>query len=202
MQDIKTDFLLKKFNLIGTNGFYIEFGADDGVKNSNTYFFERVKGWAGILAEPNPKTFESLKLNRPNNAHSKQCVYSESGLTIEFICSGQLSTIKSYKDDDHNSNDRNTNIEQTVKIETISLLDLLKTHNAPNVIDFLSIDTEGSEYDILKNFNFSTYQINIICVEHNRSNQMLKIKSLLEGVGYSEFLFDKNALDSFYVLSK
>ena len=194
LQDIKIDYLLRK-----KNGFYVEFGADDGIKNSNTHYLEKLKGWSGILAEPNPKTFLELQLNRPVNSLSSLIVFEESGLEVDFICSGQLSTIKSFKDDDHNSADRNASIEQILKIGTISLLDLLKTHNAPKIIDFLSIDTEGSEYAILSNFDFSSYQINVICVEHNRGHQMMKIKNLLEGKGYSEFIFEEEAIDSFYV---
>ena len=72
-------------------------------------------------------------------------------------------------------------------VETVSLNELLRQHRAPKHIDFLSIDVEGNELNILeKFFAESDYEIYLICVEHNWGDLNSKIKNLLESHGYSQ----------------
>ena len=61
---------------------------------------------------------------------------------------------------------------------------MLDKYNAPKKIDYLSIDTEGSEFDILKNFDFNKYEIKVITCEHNFTNSKEKIISFLTSIGY------------------
>ena len=88
------------------------------------------------------------------------------------------STLDIFSDSDHHVNKRKNG--EKYSVDTISLVDLLDEHRAPTEIDYLSIDTEGSEYDILENFNFQKYKIKIITCEHNYTPQRDLIKSLLE----------------------
>ena len=67
---------------------------------------------------------------------------------------------------------------------TTSLLDLLQQNDAPEVIDYLSIDTEGSELAILEGFDWDSYQIRCITVEHNFTDKREPIRHLLEAQGY------------------
>jgi hypothetical protein len=64
-------------------------------------------------------------------------------------------------------------------VKTISLNDLLKSFDAPTVIDYLSIDTEGSEFLILSNLDFSKWKFHIITVEHNFTSQRKLIEFFL-----------------------
>jgi hypothetical protein len=85
--------------------------------------------------------------------------------------------------DDFNSSERNNAREITVR--TVSLNDLLEQNNAPPVVDFLSIDTEGSEYEILSHFDFDAYKIRFIAVEHNSVEpKRQEIHHLLSRQGY------------------
>jgi 3-dehydroquinate dehydratase len=84
-------------------------------------------------------------------------------------------------------------------VSTISLSDLLKKYEEPYEIDYLSIDTEGSEYDILKSFNFDEYNIKIITCEHNDSNTREKIFSLLSEKGYERKYVEFSRYDDWYV---
>jgi len=84
----------------------------------------------------------------------------------------------------------------------VTLADLLLTHGAPSHIDFLSIDTEGSEHDILKAFDFSRYSFGLICVEHNFTENRDKISSLLVENGYSQVFRELSAWDDWYVGAK
>jgi hypothetical protein len=88
------------------------------------------------------------------------------------------------------------------EVETVTLEDLLSTHKAPSYIEFLSIDTEGSEYEILSAFDFARYSFGLICVEHNFTNNREKIRELLTANGYSQVLHEYSAFDDWYVGAK
>lgn len=164
-------------------GYFVDIGASDGIKFSNTFMLERQFEWSGLLAEPNPAHVEVLKAVRkaPNCA---KCVYSRSGATVDFLLAPapELSTIASFADKDFNAAGRNGGTLQ--KVETISLNDLLAAYNAPRAIDFLSLDTEGSELEILSAFDFSKYEIELIAVEHNFTSNEAEIEKLLAAQGY------------------
>ncbi|HMP30954.1 MAG TPA: FkbM family methyltransferase, partial [Saprospiraceae bacterium] len=83
--------------------------------------------------------------------------------------------------------------------KTISLVDLLDEYNAPLEIDFLSIDTEGSEFDILNCFNFEKYTFKVIVVEHNYTPNREKIKNLLESKRYKRVLMNVSQWDDWYL---
>ena len=78
--------------------------------------------------------------------------------------------------------------------------DFLIKYNAPNVVDYLSIDTEGSEYAILENFNFNKYKFRVITVEHNYTKNRQKIFDLLTNNGYLRKYEELSMFDDWYVL--
>jgi len=87
------------------------------------------------------------------------------------------------------------------EVKTISLNDLLKKYSAPNLIDYLSIDTEGSEFEILNAFDFDTYSIKIITCEHNYSDNREKIFKLLTSKGYERKYVEVSDFEDWYVLT-
>lgn len=109
---------------------------------------------------------------------------------------GELSTIQKFQNADNNTRKKGINYE----VETISLLELLDNHNAPKVIDYLSVDTEGSEYEILNTFDFDKYKFRIITVEHNFDVlKRNKIKNLLEINGYQRVFENLSKFDDWYI---
>ena len=164
-----------------TGGYFVEFGACDGVSNSNTYLLEKEHGWSGLLAEPAKCFHEALPSNRSCRIDYR-CVSSSTGDTVVFMEAAELSTIKEFNLD-HWSGVRNSSgIEYPVT--TVSLLDLLQQHSAPKYIDYLSLDTEGSEFSILSAFDFSAYYVHLITVEHNFTPAREDIRDLLESKGF------------------
>jgi FkbM family methyltransferase len=182
-------------------GFFVEFGATNGLDLSNTYLLEKNFGWKGILCEPAKEWHEELRLNR-SCAIDTRCVYSSTGQKIQFseTSIGELSTISSYMNSDANRLIRKK--AAAYEVETVTLGDLLSSHNAPSYIDFLSIDTEGSEYEILSAFDFSRHSFGLICVEHNFTNNREKIRELLTANSYSQVLHEYSAFDDWYVGAK
>jgi len=164
-------------------GYFVEFGATNGIDLSNTYLLEKDFDWGGILAEPAKVWHKDLKLNRTATLDF-DCVWKETGQTLQFQVTpdAEFSTLSEFKDSDAHSKERRDGTMQSVK--TISLNDLLKRHNAPRLIDYLSIDTEGSEYEILKHFDFESYDVSVITCEHNFSTNRDKVKNLLIKKGF------------------
>jgi FkbM family methyltransferase len=190
--------LLKDFK---KGGFFVEFGATDGIALSNTLLLEKKFNWNGILAEPGKNWHEKLSQNRNCNI-DESCIWLCSGEEIEFseTSNGEFSTIEKFVKTDHHFNKRKKFDSYLVK--TITLKDLLDKHNAPKEIDYLSIDTEGSEYEILKGFEFSEYHFDIITVEHNYSDSRRKISELLLANGYVNVSAKMSLWDDWYVSEK
>jgi len=189
--------------------FFVEFGATDGVDGSNTWLLEKKLGWEGIVAEPAKIWHESLFLNRSCSIETK-CIAKDTGKIYEFleVCNSEessptLSTLKKFSR--HNDWAKNIRVKNfnKYKVETLSLDDLLKKYKAPYEIQFLSIDTEGSELDILKGYSFRNHKIKSICVEHNNVDKTRKlIFELLKNKGYERVLEKVSKFDDWYLLKE
>jgi len=143
-------------------GFYVEIGGLDGVVNSQSFIFEKVLGWDGIIVEPNPYWKEILPTTRKCNI-SNSAVSNTNGTAL-FECRSiyGFSGLKS-----NTSDMRYSDIMNEVKVKTITLCNLLDSFNAPNIVDWVSIDTEGAEIDILNQFFLENtkYRINLLNFE-------------------------------------
>jgi hypothetical protein len=85
------------------------------------------------------------------------------------------------------------------EVKTISLNDLLLRYGAPSIIDYLSIDTEGSEIDILESFDFNQYTFSVITIEHNYTDSRNRIYELLTSKGYKRVNENISQFDDWYV---
>jgi len=183
---------------VKSNGFFVEFGATNGVDLSNTHLLEKEFGWRGILAEPARIWHDALMKNR-DCIIEKKCVWSNTGskLTFKEVGNPDLSTVESFSSSDSYADLRK--YAKTYEVETISLADLLDKHGAPKTIDYLSVDTEGSEFEILSNFNFEKYEFAVITCEHNYSPMRSSIYELLVSKGYVRKFQDLSQYDDWFV---
>ncbi|MCF6231547.1 MAG: FkbM family methyltransferase [Rhodobacteraceae bacterium] len=177
-----------------TGGFFLEFGATDGVELNNTWLMEKEFGWTGILAEPARGWHDDLKANRDCTIDTR-CVWKTSGDTLQFTEAprGENSAISSFVKPSRKLRG------QSYEVETISLNDLLEQHDAPKVIDYASIDTEGSEFDILNAFDFDRHSFRVMSIEHNFAGQREDIFKLLTAHGYTRVLENVSRFDDWYV---
>ncbi len=160
------------------SGFFIDIGAHDGISFSNTYFFEKNLEWKGICIEPNPDIFNKLIQNRTasclqlgiSSKNEKQKFLKGSGYMIEMY-SGILSTI----DERHRQRIEkeitqfggNINI---IEIECKTLQNILDRYQI-KYIDFISIDVEGGEEEVIKSIDFDSVIIAVIVIENNFNNK-------------------------------
>ena len=188
-------------------GYFVEFGATDGIKFSNTYLMESKFSWTGILAEPAKFWHSSLIKNRSAIIET-DCVWRTTNEKLLFNevyndkGDGELSTIDRFSKYDFHHKDREKLSKRKYMVRTISLEDMLKKHKAPQKIDYLSIDTEGSEYEIIKNFNFNNFDIKVITCEHNYMPDRNKIYKLLLKNGYERKFSNFSEYDDWYVKRK
>jgi FkbM family methyltransferase len=163
------------------NGYFIELGACDGLYLSNTLFFENHLNWNGICIEPNDLYIEELKKNRKCNI-SNELISGKEGDDVVFSMQGAVSGIVDENIGPFTS--RNTCVTKT----TTTLDKVLDKFKAPEIIDYLSLDVEGQEYNILSTFPFDKYKFRCITVEHNAPHigpkQQNLIRDLLENNGY------------------
>ncbi|MFZ4565805.1 MAG: FkbM family methyltransferase [Prochlorococcaceae cyanobacterium] len=166
-------------------GFFVEFGATNGVLLSNTWLLEKHFDWQGICCEPNPGFLAQLRQNRHCTV-TADCIYARSGETMAFVLADAYGGLSHHGNDDQHVDKRAAYAAagHVINVVTTSLVDLLDRHGAPPVIDYLSIDTEGSELAILDAFDWSRYTIRFITVEHNHTAQRQPIHDLLTGLGY------------------
>jgi len=179
-------------------GYFVEFGATDGVQINNTVLLERNYGWAGVVAEPARFWHERLHSNRKCFI-STDCVWRTSGkiLTFNETPDRELSTINELSEsDDHRSNRVNG---ERYQVHTVSLMDLLGQANAPTIIDYMSIDTEGSEFEILNAFDFQSYDVRVFTVEHNYTHNRAKLHDLFTRNGYIRKFETLSQWDDWYV---
>lgn len=194
-------FVISELNLVKLpfKGFFVEIGAANGINLSNTYLLETEFNWSGILVEPAIIWHQELVKNRPNSILDFNCAHNSSGISLNFYQTDipELSTLKEFSDKDNNVKLRDKRIEY--KVKTITLNDLFIKHEAPRHINYLSLDTEGSEFDILNSVNFEIFTFDIITVEHNFTPQRVEIHKLLTSRGFVRKFEDISGFDDWYV---
>lgn len=180
-------------------GFFVEFGATDGLTGSNSAMLEKHFGWRGIVAEPARIWHDRLRAAR-NCVIDTRCVAAKSGEHVTFnqAARPELSTVSSFNESDFYSSRRRRGTQY--QVATISLNDLLHEHGAPAPIDFLSVDTEGSELSILETFDFGRYRPRVVTVEHNYSPARESLFQLLTSHGYRRQFEELSQVDDWYVL--
>ena len=169
-------------------GFFVDLGASDGITGSNTFILEKFYKWNGICVDPNPSTLKSLCGSR-DTIVCDLCIHSETGkiLPFQFLEDQSLfygwnfrSGLKDVIEDPGKD-------FSEINVLTVSLNDLLELYQAPQVIDYISLDIEGHEFDVLSHFDFSKYHVNCLTVEHDSGEQQQKIRTLLESNGFEHF---------------
>jgi len=138
-------------------GFFIEIGGGNGFDLSNTYLLEKKFKWDGIICEPNTALQKKI-----SNLRSVKIIK-------EPITRRCLKNINFYENADpyQSSIVKTNNFKKVIRINSLSLNHLLKDFKNNKIIDYISIDTEGNEVEILRNFNFKKFKVKIFTIEHN-----------------------------------
>lgn len=185
------------------NGFYVDVGAHDGVSLNNTLYFEKNNNWCGINIEPIKGVFDILVMNRPDDVNINCAVCNRDGEADFYLNEGyteMLSGIIENYDARHlerlmNENTEKSATTQIVKVNTKKLETIFDEH-AVSHINYLSIDVEGAEFEVLKSINFDKVFIDVIGFENNYAEISTPIILYLE---YKGFKVDKISTDIFMI---
>ena len=161
------DLILNRFFEKQNKGFYIDVGAHHPVRFSNTYMFYK-RGWSGINIDAMPNSMKIFNLLRPRDIN----------LEIPISLNEKKMTYYSFNDPAINGFNKNLSQSRTndykliskISLETKTLEKLLDKYLIKKEIDFLSIDVEGLDLEVLKSTNLKKYKPKIILVEILESN--------------------------------
>ena len=165
---------------------FIDIGAYDGIKYSNTYFFEKL-GWSGICIEPLPGAFHQMKQNR--KCILENCAISDAEGEFDFT------EIIGNENDDMVSGFNREEIAELlnlnhptsykkIKVPTFRLDTILHKYKIKNV-DFCSIDVEGHGLNVVKSIDWDLFNISYLCIEAN--DEIEEVKKFISPL-YKDYL--------------
>lgn len=193
------------------NGVYMDIGAYDGVDINNTLYFEKTHNWTGVNVEPMKESFDQLVINRPHSINLNCAVCNSDGETEFFNNTGHtklLSGIKSTFDARHFQrlvieNFLYMSNTEIITVPTKRMETICDEHNISH-INYLSIDVEGAEFEVISSINFDKVFIDVIGFENNYRDVSAPIVAYLNDKGYvvihtamDIFMIHENS--SFYV---
>ena len=176
----------KMLNYINfSKGFFIECGANDGVNQSNTWYFEKSLNWRGILIEPLKDKFLELKKNRSH----KNYFYN-----LALSSSEKINSLNIIEDNLTSKVINKSNKKmKTSKFRSTPLTKILDEVSAPKLIDFFSLDVEGFEDQVIKGINFKKYNFKFFLIETKNDKVIKLIQSknykLIKKMSHHDFLF-------------
>jgi len=162
---------------------------------------EKDFGWTGLLVEPNRSFHDGIAKSR-NAILDKRAAASRSGSVLRFeeiVGAGEYSRLYDRRERQNTS----LGTVESYDVVSVALSDLLAEVGAPEQIDYLSLDTEGSEIDILKGIDFSKTKISVLTIEHNFEHRKLQqLDHVLLPHGYRRVLAGLSKFDAWYVHSE
>ncbi len=199
---LKQDLLCLDYFDKKRDGYFVDIGAGNGRDLSNTYLLEKEYGWKGICVEPLDAPFKLCQECRPNSICRQTAIYDkEAEVEFSYIegSSGEDYMYSGITNDIKHHVTKVENSSKKILMNTITLNKLLEEAGAPEVMDFLSIDTEGSESKILEALDHKKYKFRYITVEHNYlMGQRSDIARVLTSNGYQFHM--ENQWDDVYIL--
>ena len=167
-------------------GYFVEVGTGNGEQLSNTFMLEKSFNWQGILFEPDRRFHDSISSLR-TAILDRRPVYSSDDEVMEFLevsSSGELSTLNKFR-----RADGRFRTGSRLEVKTTSLNSALRLHDAPRDIDYISIDTEGSELEVLHGLDLNYYNVGFLTIEHNfEENKKEAIQAYLAPFGFRTVL--------------
>jgi FkbM family methyltransferase len=181
------DVIIRQFFPDKHNGVCIDVGAVEGIMMSNSLHFEQ-DGWFAICCEANPEMYEALKMNRLEAVHG--AIGAEDLLEVEFnivnlTAQGGNETAVSAVTIDQRLLKQHDFLKpeiRKVNVPMFTLDTVLLKYPAITHIDFVSIDTEGTELEVLKGFDIARWQPTLFVIENNYNDP--EIENYLKGFGY------------------
>jgi hypothetical protein len=182
------DLFVYFFSNFKKKGTFIEIGGGNGVNLSNTYILEKKFKWKGVICEPDIRLHTNI-LTKRKCFLERRPVSNFFNKNIYFYFKGLYNSYASYS---YSSSAK--------KLKSTSLNNLIKKYKLGKNIDYISIDTEGNELDIIKSFDFNKYNVKIFTIEHNfKRNKRENIYKILIKNNYQRVFKYISYMDDWYI---
>jgi FkbM family methyltransferase len=194
------DYVLKL-----NNGFFVDVGAYHPHKGSNTFLLYR-RGWNGINIEPNPVLFKEFETHRTRDINLQIGISKAAGLMDYYVIEGTPS-MNSFSLENIERLGMKSQVTQTLRLPVLPLKEVFDKHLEGKNIDFLNIDTEGYEMEVLESNDWEKYKPSVIAIEQNNIFSLQdvltsRVNEYLSGQGYIAFaknLIVKDVATVFYI---
>ncbi len=176
LPDGREQELVRSFFGGARSGFFVEIGANRPQQESQTWHLERL-GWTGVLVEPQPHLAEELRRTRSAKVFAVACSSPQNaGRCMPLHVAGALSAL------DRDRMAPGTRPERVIEVPVRTLDEVLIEARAPAEFDFLSVDVEGHELEVLSGFDLARWRPHLILLEDHVGN--LKKHRFLKSAGY------------------
>ncbi len=157
-------------------GYFVEVGANEPRERSQTYHLEQA-GWTGVLVEPQPALADMLRAQRSAKVFAVACSGPQNaGQMLPFHVAGPLSSLN------RESMAPGAAPEAVIEVPIRTLDSILAEAGAPEQFDFLSIDVEGHEIEVLRGFDIARWRPQLILLEDHVAD--LAKHRYLKAAGY------------------
>lgn len=173
------------------DGFFVELGANDGLQQSNTAYFEKRRGWRGVLIEPAMNRFIECRKNRApeNSFFHAACVAADHAGEVVWLDYADLMTVGETSGRDREAHVRSAlrhmsrdEVPFRFAAPARTLSSILEEARAPTRMDLLSLDVEGAELEVLRGLDHARWRFRNIVVE---ALDLEAVRPDLEGAGYA-----------------
>jgi len=183
-----TDVLIELYFCNKNTGICVEVGAANGTRGSNTLYFEKL-GWRVLCIEPNPEYFKNIEETRKEAIQYACGSANKSNVPFTVFDIGEkniMSSVSGLEPDQRlvEQHEHIINDMRQINVEVRTLNTILSENNVENNIDFISIDTEGTELDVLKGLDLTWWNIPLLVVENNFNDP--EIEDYLKSFGYQK----------------
>lgn len=168
------------------NGYFLECGACDGLRHSNTLALERDFRWTGLLVEADPDLSALARHNRPHCQHENRAVSVTTNSLVLFSKAGMWGGLMAFLPEKSRQEHYARSMLE-IWVTTTTLFNLLMVRQSPAVIDYLSLDVEGAEVPILREFfrvGHVHYRFRCLTVGHQDAGDLMRLRRIMEPHGY------------------
>lgn len=158
--------LFKLFNKL--NGGYLDIGCFEPITFSNTYFFY-LRGWNGYVIDPNPDLLSKFDIVRPKDRFINRGISSASGVLKYYMLPQKLSSMNTFDYSFLEKNNLVSKIEREIEVPLSSLEELVEEFGLGSSIDFMDVDVEGLDFEVLQSNNWEKFRPSVVMVETDLS---------------------------------
>lgn len=179
---------IQLYKLLNTSkGRYLDIGCFEPITFSNTYFCY-LRGWSGVVVDPNPELEKLFNTHRPLDKFINKGISSEPGMLKYYMLPYSMSSMNTFDYGFLEKNDLVKFIQREIEVPIVTMKSLVEENNLLDGVDFLDVDVEGLDLEVLESNDWETFRPNLVMVETEKSIEedlSSDVYSLLKSKDYS-----------------